>query len=85
MRNMMKIYILGQAIMVVGSVMYLVELFTTETPALTLAITVIYIVSLVLMLIGWLGTKEERAAEKERRKQEAEEKKAAKRAARQAA
>ena len=81
MKNAMKIYILGQMIMIAGSVLYVAELFTQETPGMTMAITVIYAVSLVLMLIGWIGTKDERKAEKEKRKLEEAARKAAKRAA----
>ena len=86
MKNAMKIYNLGQGIMVVGSVLYLAELLSRrESVGMTTAIAVIYIVALVLIGIGWLGTGEERKAEKERRKQEEAAKKAAKKAAKNAA
>ena len=81
MKNAKRIYDIGQWILILGSLLYVVELLTLESKALTLAITVIYLVSLVLILIGWLGTSEERKAEKERKKQEAAAKKAEKRAA----
>lgn len=71
--------------MVSGSVMYLVELLTMDNPTLTMAIAMIYVISLVLILIGWIGTKDERKAEKERKKQEEAAKKAAKKAAKSAA
>lgn len=86
MKNAMKIYNLGQGIMVVGSILYLAELLMQkESAAMTAVIAVIYIVSLVLIGIGWLGTGEERKAEKERKKQEEAAKKAAKKAAKNAA
>ena len=85
MKNAKKIYDIGQWILIIGSLLYVVELVTLESKAMTLAITLIYLVSLVLILIGWLGTAEERKAEKERKKQEAAAKKAEKRAARTAA
>ena len=85
MKNAKKIYDIGQLLLVAGSVLYVAELVTIESSAMTLAITLIYLVSLVLILIGWLGTAEERKAEKEQKKQEAAAKKAAKQAARNAA
>ena len=85
MKNAKKIYDIGQLLMVIGSVMYLVELLTMDNPTLTMAIAMIYVISLVLILIGWIGTKDERKAEKERKKQEEAAKKAAKKAAKSAA
>ena len=85
MKNAKKIYDIGQLLMVSGSVMYLVELLTMDNPTLTMAIAMIYVISLVLILIGWIGTKDERKAEKERKKQEEAAKKAAKKAAKSAA
>lgn len=81
MKGAMKIYNAGQWIMILGSALYVVELFTIESKAMTLAITAIYAAALILMLIGWIGTKDERKAEKGKRKQEEAAKKAAKRAA----
>ena len=81
MKNAAKIFDIGQLIMVLGSALYLVELAFVENPALTAAIAVIYAISLVLILIGWIGTKDERKAEKEKRKREEAAKKAAKKAA----
>ena len=81
MKNAAKIFDIGQLIMILGSALYLVELTIVESAALTAAITVIYAIALVLILIGWIGTKDERKAEKKRRKQEEAAKKAAKKAA----
>lgn len=78
MKNAMKIYDLGQLLMVLGSALYIVELFTIESKAMTLAITAIYLVSLLLTAIGYLGTSEQRKAEKEQRKREEAARKAAK-------
>ena len=81
MKNAAKIFDIGQLILILGSALYLVELTVVESAALTAVITVIYGISLVLILIGWIGTKDERKAEKERKKQEEAAKKAAKKAA----
>ena len=81
MKNAGTIFDIGQLLMVLGSALYVVELTVVENAALTAIITVIYAISLVLILIGWIGTKDERKAEKERRKQEEAARKAAKRAA----
>ena len=77
MKNAAKIFDIGQLLMVLGSALYLVELVAVEHPALTMVITVIYAISLVLILIGWIGTRDERKAEKEKKRQEAAAKKAA--------
>ena len=81
MKNAAKIFDIGQLIMILGSALYVVELTIVENAALTAAITVIYAIALVLILIGWIGTKDERKAEKEKKKQEEAAKKAAKKAA----
>ena len=81
MKNAARIFDYGQLLMILGSVLYLVELTIVENEALTTVIAVIYVISLVLILIGWIGTKDERRAEKERKKQEEAARKAAKRAA----
>ena len=81
MKNAAKIFDIGQMILILGSLLYLVELTVLETLLLTSLIAVVYAISLVLILIGWIGTRDERKAEKERQKQEAAAKKAAKRAA----
>ena len=81
MKNAAKIFDIGQLIMILGSALYVVELTIVENATLTAAITVIYAISLVLILIGWIGTKDERKAEKQRKKQEEAARKAAKKAA----
>ena len=81
MKNAAKIFDIGQLIMILGSVLYLVELTIVESPALTMIISVIYAISLVLILIGWIGTKDERKARKEQEKREQAARKAARRAA----
>lgn len=72
MKNAKKIYNIGQLILVLGSILYVVELLTMETTAFTLAITAVYAVALVLMLIGWIGTRDERRAAKEAARAEKE-------------
>ena len=81
MKNAARIFDIGQLLMILGSVLYLVELTIVENEALTTVIAVIYVISLVLILIGWIGTKDERKVEKERKKQEEAARKAAKKAA----
>lgn len=81
MKNAAKIFDIGQLILILGSALYLVELTVAESPLLTAVITAVYAISLVLILIGWIGTKDERKAEKEKRKQEEAARKAAKKAA----
>lgn len=72
MKNAKKIWNIGQAILVLGSILYVVELLTMESAAFTMAITAVYAVSLVLMIIGWIGTKDERRAAKEAARAEKE-------------
>lgn len=60
MKSMAKVFDIGQWVMVFGSILYLVELFLVESALLTAIITIIYLISLVLILIGWIGTKDER-------------------------
>ena len=74
MKTAAKILNVGQLIMVLGSVLYLVELTWIESKELTMAITVLYAISLVLMLIGWIGTSDER---KKKKQEKAAKKKAA--------
>ena len=81
MKNAARVFDYGQLLMILGSVLYLVELTLVESEMLTMAITVIYVISLIFILIGWIGTKDERKAEKERKKQEEAAKKAARKAA----
>lgn len=80
MKNAKKIRNIGDVLLVIGSLMYIYELLVKETKGLTIAICCVYAVSVVLMLIGWFGTKEERMAEKEAEKAEKEARKAAKEA-----
>lgn len=70
LKNAKKIYTFGQLVMVLGSAIYLFELITQERYGLTMPIAIIYTVSVVMMLIGWIGTKDERKEEKARLKAE---------------
>ena len=72
MKNAEKIFNIGQWIMILGSIVYAVELLLLKTEALTLPLVAVYAVSIVLMLIGWIGTRDERKARKEQQKREAE-------------
>ena len=72
MKNAEKIFNIGQCIMILGSVIYAIELILLKTEALTLPLVAVYAVSIVLMLIGWIGTRDERKARKEQQKREAE-------------
>ena len=73
-----KIFNIGQLLMILGSILYLVELVVLRSEALTLPIAIVYIISMVLMLIGWIGTRDARKARKEQQKREAEAAKQAK-------
>lgn len=64
MKNAKKIYNIGEVLLVLGSALYLAELMSMGKLALTLPISCIYVVALVLMLIGRIGTREERKAAK---------------------
>lgn len=70
MKNAKKIYNIGQVILVIGSLMYIAELLSQGAVTLTLPISCVYAVSLVLLLIGWIGTREERKAAKAAKKAE---------------
>ena len=72
MKNAEKIFNIGQRIMILGSIAYAVELLLLKTEALTLPLVGVYAVSIVLMLIGWVGTRDARKARKEQQKREAE-------------
>ena len=72
MKNAEKIFNIGQWIMILGSIAYAVELLLLKTEALTLPLVGVYAVSIVLMLIGWVGTRDARKARKEQQKREAE-------------
>lgn len=71
MKNAEKIFNIGQWIMILGSIAYAVELLLLKTEALTLPLVGVYAVSIVLMLIGWVGTRDARKARKEQQKREA--------------
>ena len=57
-----KIGCIGQWIMVLGAILYVAELFTIESLIMTYTILGIFLVSIVMQIIGWAGTKEERRA-----------------------
>ena len=78
MKNAEKIFNIGQWIMILGSIAYAVELLLLKTEALTMPLVGVYAVSIVLMLIGWIGTRDARKARKEQQKREAEAAKQAK-------
>lgn len=65
MKNAKKIGNIGQLLMILGSAMYLAELVWLKTEMLTGVISAIYAVALVLMFIGWIGTRKERKAEQD--------------------
>lgn len=79
MKNARMFTDIGQAALVLGSALYIVELLPNSSLSLVLPITIIYAAALILLLIGWCGSKEERAAKKAEKKAEKE---AAKQAAR---
>lgn len=70
MKNAKKIYGAGQLVLIVGSLMYLVELLYYESWPFTLFICGVYAAALVLLAIGWIGTREERQAQKARERAE---------------
>ena len=47
-----KLYDVGQLLIVLGSVLYVIELLTIETWGFTLAICGVYVVALAVLLIG---------------------------------
>ena len=73
MKNAKQIGGIGQVLLVLGSALYLVELLWQAAPSFTLPICCIYAVALVLLFIGWIGTRDERRAAKaaEKAKKEA--------------
>ena len=81
MKNAKLIGNIGQLLLVIGSALYVVELLPQQVPGLVTIISIVYAVSLVLMLIGWIGTKEERKAKKAAKKAERQAAKAAQKAA----
>ena len=68
MKNAKRIGGIGQLIMIIGSILYVATLLTSETTASAIAISAIYVVAMIMMFIGWLGTRDERRAEKEAKK-----------------
>ena len=77
MKNAKKIKGIGELLMILGSILYVLELVASNGWSLTLPISCIYIVAVVLMGIGWYGTKDERRAAREAAKAEKAQKKAA--------
>ena len=77
MKNAKKIGDIGQVLLVLGSALYVVELMPRQVPGLVAVISIVYAAALILMLIGWIGSKEERQAKKAARKAEKAAKKAA--------
>ncbi len=78
MKHANTIFGIGQALLVLGSALYVVELMPRQIPGLVTVISIIYAAALILMLIGWIGTKEERKAKKAQKKAEKAAAKAAK-------
>ena len=77
MKNAKKIKGIGELLMILGSILYVLELVASNGWSLTLPISCIYIAAVVLMGIGWYGTKDERRAAREAAKAEKAQKKAA--------
>lgn len=77
MKNAKKIGDIGQVLLVLGSALYVVELMPRQVPGLVAVISIVYAAALILMLIGWIGAKEERQAKKAAKKAEKAAKKAA--------
>lgn len=72
MKNAEKIFNIGQWIMILGSIAYAGELLLHKSESLRLPLVGVYGLAMVLMLIGWIGTRDERKARKEQQKREAE-------------
>ena len=74
MKNAEKIFNIGQWIMILGSAIFAVDLIYDmlrhQSLHLTPPIAIIYIISIVLMLIGWFGGRDARRAQKEQQKRE---------------
>lgn len=77
MKNARKIKGIGELLLILGSVLYVVELLASDGWTLTLPISCVYVAALVLMGIGFIGTKDERRAAKEAAKAEKAKKKEA--------
>lgn len=69
MKNAKKIGGIGQLSMIVGSLLYLIQLVADMRglviPGLMIVITLLYAVAIVLMVIGRIGTRGERRAAKQ--------------------
>ena len=63
--------IIGRILLVLGSALYVAELLGMETKTLTLVICGIYAVALILMLVEWIATRDERRARKAAKKKPA--------------
>ena len=63
--------IIGRILLVLGSALYVAELLGLETQTLTLVICGIYAVALILMLVEWIATRDERRARKAAKKKPA--------------
>jgi len=69
---------IGQALLVLGSALYVLELLPQfEFKGLVTIVSIVYAAALLLMLIGFIGTKEERKAKREQKKAQKAAKKAA--------
>lgn len=77
MKNAKKIKCIGELFLILGSAMYLFELLCSDGWTLVVPTTIVYIVALVLMGLGWYGMRDERRAAKEAAKAEKAKKKAA--------
>lgn len=77
MKNAKKIKGIGELMMILGSILYVLELVASNGWSLTLPISCLYIAAVVLMGIGWYGMKDERRAAREAAKAEKAQKKAA--------
>ncbi len=64
MKAVKTLGIIGRILLVLGSALYVAELLGLETQTLTLVICGIYAVALILMLIEWIATRDERRAGK---------------------
>ena len=63
-KTVKKMGLIGRILLVLGSALYVAELLGLETKTLTLVICGIYAVALILMLIEWVATRNERRAKK---------------------
>ena len=75
MKNAKRIGNIGRLLMIIGSALYVASMLTSETNATVIALCCLYIAAMVLMFIGWLGTRDERKAAREAKKAEKAEKK----------